>query len=85
MAKLKASRRNAMPNSEFALPGKGEGAKGKGAGSYPIPDAAHARNALARGAQHASASELATIKRKVHAKFPGIGKDHHFAYQRPEV
>jgi hypothetical protein len=83
MAKITTSRRNALPSSDFALPGKGEGSKGKGAGSYPIPDAAHARNALARGAQHASPSELATIKRKVHARFPGIGKDHHFAHHRP--
>ena len=85
MARITTAGRNALPSTDFALPGKGEGSKGKGAGSYPIPDAAHARNALARGAQHASPSELAMIKRKVHAKFPGIGKDHHFAHQRPAV
>jgi hypothetical protein len=33
-----------------------------------------ARNALARGAQNASPSELAKIKRKVHSKYPGIGQ-----------
>jgi hypothetical protein len=85
MAKITAARRNALPSSSFALPGKGEGPEGKGSGSYPIPDAAHARNALARGAQHASRSELATIKRKVHAKFPGIGGDHKFAHARPHT
>jgi hypothetical protein len=69
---LSAADRRKMPSGEFALPGHGEGPGGKGAGAYPIPDEAHARNALARGAQHASSAELATIKRKVHEKFPGI-------------
>lgn len=64
-----------MPKSEFALPGKGEGPKGSGAGSYPIPDKNHARNALARVAQHGSPSEQATVRRKVHAKYPDIGHD----------
>jgi hypothetical protein len=83
MAKITAAKRNALPSSDFALPGKGEGTKGKGSGSYPIDTPGRARNALARGAQHASPSELATIKRKVHAKYPSIGKDHHFAHARP--
>jgi hypothetical protein len=61
-----------MPGTEFALPGHGEGPGGRGAGAYPIDTEGRARNALARGAQHASPSELATIKRKVHAKYPGI-------------
>ena len=69
---LTASARQSMPKSDFALPGKGEGPKGAGAGSYPIDTEARARNALARGAQHASPAERATIKRKVHAKYPGI-------------
>jgi hypothetical protein len=51
-----------LPASDFALPG----------GRYPIEDASHARNALARAAQHASPSEQATIRRKVKARFPGI-------------
>jgi hypothetical protein len=72
MADLTAKKRNKLPSSSFALPGKGEGPKGKGSGSYPIPDEAHARAALSRGAQHASPAEQATIKRKVAAKFPGI-------------
>ena len=72
MAKLSARQRQKMPSSNFALPGKGEGKSGKGAGSYPIPDEAHARNALARVAQHGSAQEQATVKRKVAAKYPGI-------------
>jgi hypothetical protein len=74
MAILSTAARKKMPSKSFALPGKGEGAGGKGAGSYPIPDRAHARAALSRGAQHASPEQLKTIKAKVHAKFPGIGK-----------
>lgn len=72
MAKLTAKQRQSMPSKSFALPGKGEGKGGKGAGSYPIPDKSHARNALARAAQHASPSQQATIRSKVKAKFPGI-------------
>jgi hypothetical protein len=69
---ITTAQRKALPSGEFALPGKGTGAGGKGPGSYPIDTPARARNALARGAQHASPGELATIKRKVHAKYPGI-------------
>lgn len=38
---------------------------------YPIHDQAHARNALARASGKA---EESTVRRAVHAKFPGIGK-----------
>jgi len=74
---LSAAKRRSMPSSEFALPGKGEGPGGKGAGAYPIDTAARARNALARGAQHASPGELATIKRKVKSRYPGIKVANH--------
>jgi|SRR6516162_2372321 len=69
---LSAKQRQALPRSSFALPGQGKGPKGAGSGSYPIPDKAHARAALSRGAQHASPAQLATIRRKVKAKFPGM-------------
>ena len=69
---LTAKARQDMPRSDFALPGKGEGKKGAGSGSYPIPDEGHARAALSRGAANASPSELAEIKRKVHEKFPDM-------------
>jgi hypothetical protein len=75
--KLSAKEREDMPKSDFALPGKGEGPKGAGSGSYPIPDASHARNALARVAQHGSPAERAEVRAKVHRKFPGIGKSLH--------
>ena len=71
MAKLSASQRQSLPKSDFALPGKGSGPKGAGSGSYPIPDASHARNALARSSGKPEASGAAA---KVHAKFPGLAK-----------
>jgi len=75
MAKLTAKGRQALPRSDFALPGKGTGPKGAGSGSYPVPDASHARNALSRVAQQGSSAEKAKVRAKVKAKFPGIGKD----------
>src|SRR5215471_20879346 len=72
MAELTTERRKKLRSSQFALPGKGEGPEGKGAGSYPIPDEAHARNALARVSQHGTPEEKATVRRKVKAKFPNI-------------
>ena len=74
MAKLTTAARKKLPSKSFALPGKGKGPSGKGAGSYPIPDKSHARNALSRVAQHGTPSEKATVRAKVKAKFPGIGK-----------
>lgn len=74
MAKLTTKARKALPSSSFALPGKGTGPSGKGPGSYPIPDKAHARNALARVSQHGSSAEKAKVRAKVHAKYPDIGE-----------
>lgn len=65
MAKLTSRGRKRMKASSFALPSKRK---------YPINDKKHARNALARVAQHGTASEKATVRRKVHRKFPSIGK-----------
>lgn len=76
---MSAKERQALPRSDFALPGKGEGPKGAGAGSYPIPDVNHARNALARVAQHGSSAEKAAVRAKVREKFPNI---HQRAEQR---
>lgn len=64
MAKLTAHARNQIAAKNFALPGR----------RYPIEDANHARNALARVSQHGTPAEKATVRRKVHAKYPGIGK-----------
>lgn len=69
---LSAKQRQDLPKNDFALPGKGEGPKGAGAGSYPIPDESHARNALARVAQHGTPEEKARVRAAVKRKFPGI-------------
>ncbi len=60
--KLSSKARMALPNSTFALPGR----------KYPLNNASHARNALARASQFASPEEQAEIKRKVKSKYPGI-------------
>jgi hypothetical protein len=76
---LTSGARDAMPSSDFALPGRGEGPKGKGSGSYPIPDESHARNALAR----ASGKPVeAKVRAAVHRKFPDIGKANSDAAKR---
>ncbi len=69
MAKLSYKQRKKLPKKSFVFPGKAPGG-----GSYPIPDKAHARNALARVAQHGSPTEKKAVRAKVHRKFPGIGK-----------
>jgi hypothetical protein len=60
MAKLTAKARNHLASSTFAGPDR----------SYPIPDASHARNALARASGKPVAPE---VRAAVHRKFPGIG------------
>ena len=72
MARLTTRQRDKMPAKDFALPGRGKGPKGKGAGAYPIEDARHARSALSRVSAHGTSAEKATVRRKVEAKFPGI-------------
>jgi hypothetical protein len=61
MSKIK--NRNRMKSSTFALPKERK---------YPIPDASHARNALARVAQNGTASEKRRVRAAVHRKFPSI-------------
>lgn len=59
MAKLTAKSRKAIPTSEFAGPDR----------SYPIENASHARNALAR----ASGKPVdAQVRAAVERKYPGI-------------
>lgn len=72
MAVLTTKARKAMPTKSFALPAKREGGKG----GYPIPDKAHARNALSRVSQFGSSAEKTTVRAKVRAKYPTIGKMH---------
>lgn len=62
--KLTSKARNALASKSFALPGR----------RYPIEDASHARNALARVSQHGSSSEKAKVRAAVHKRYPSIGK-----------
>lgn len=67
MAKLTAKKRNALPADDFGEPGSRK---------YPMPDANHARNALARASQavkagRMSASEAGKIKAKANRKLRG--------------
>lgn len=62
MTKLTSSKRNELPDSKFAGPNR----------SYPIEDASHARNALARVSQHGYPELKAKVRAAVHKKFPNI-------------
>jgi hypothetical protein len=57
--------RKKLSKKTFALPGKRK---------YPIPDKAHARNALARVEQNGTPAEKKKVKAAVKKRFPGIGK-----------
>ena len=57
---MTAKARNKLPKSEFGLPGRR---------AYPMPDKAHARNALARASQQVKAGNLsASAAAKIRAK-----------------
>ena len=60
---LTALGRKRIKEKNFALPG----------GRYPIHDRSHARNALARVAQHGTPAEKAKVRAAVARKYPGIG------------
>ena len=72
---LNAAERRALPDKEFALPGKGKGPEGKQAGSYPIPDKTHARMALAMVAKHGTPEKKEKVRAAVAKKFPGIQQE----------
>jgi len=66
MAVLSTAERKKLPAKDFALPGD----------RYPIHDESHARNALARVAQHGTPEEKAKVRAAVHRKYPNIGQEH---------
>ena len=74
MAKLTAARRRNIPKSQTAVPGKAKSKSGGGAvsGSYPIPDLAHARNALARSSGKPVEGQ---VRAAVYRKFPQLKKN----------
>lgn len=62
MADLTTKKRNSLPKSSFGEPGERK---------YPMPDASHARNALARVSQqlkkgNISSSAAAKVRAKAH-------------------
>ncbi len=68
MAKLSAAQRKALPASSFGVASKAKTPSGKAAaGSFPIPDKAHATAAL-RMINHAPASQRPAIRAKANAK-----------------
>ena len=58
--------RKKLKKSSFALPDEEK---------YPIPDITHARNALARVAQHGSEAEQKKVRAAVENKYPSLKKD----------
>lgn len=66
MAKLTSKQRKAIPKSKFAVP-----EKAPKSGSYPINDASHARNALARSSGKPIA---ARVRAAVARQYPGMVK-----------
>jgi hypothetical protein len=61
---LSSKDRKKLSKKSFALPDKRK---------YPIPDEAHARNALARVAQNGTPAEQKKVKAAVKKRFPDIG------------
>lgn len=62
MARLTSAQRRKIPSKDFAGPDR----------SYPINDASHARNALARVSQHGTPALKSRVKSAVKKKYPGI-------------
>ena len=67
MGKLSMRMRKSLSSSQFANP-----SKAPSSGSYPIPDASHARNALARVSQFGSSALKAKVRGAVMKKFKTI-------------
>lgn len=68
MAKLSTKERKALPDTAFALPNR----------RYPIHNASHARNALARVSEFGSEREKVLVKAAIHRKYPSM---HAFSYK----
>lgn len=63
MSVLTAKKRKSLGVKSFAIPGSRK---------FPIHDAAHARNALARVAQHGTPTEKRIVRAAVKRRFPNI-------------
>tara|TARA_R100000808_G_C2012621_1_gene64479 strand:+ start:89 stop:334 length:246 start_codon:yes stop_codon:yes gene_type:complete len=63
MAELTTKQRNDLPDSDFVFPEERK---------YPINDESHARNALARVAQHGTPAEQKKVRDAVFKRYPDI-------------
>ena len=64
VGELSENKREDLPAKEFGLPEKAKTkAQKRESGNYPMPDAAHARNAKARAAQQEQAGNLTKAER----------------------
>lgn len=63
MAVLTAKQRNALKDSDFAIPERR---------AYPIHDELHARNALQRVSQHGTPEEKRRVKAAVRRRYPDM-------------
>ncbi|MEP6648371.1 MAG: DUF6582 domain-containing protein [Lapillicoccus sp.] len=61
-----SANRKKLKKSSFALPDEEK---------YPIPDIDHARNALARVAQHGTPAEQKKVRAAVEKKYPSLKDD----------
>ncbi|HVD21831.1 MAG TPA: DUF6582 domain-containing protein [Lapillicoccus sp.] len=61
-----ADNRNKLKDESFAMPDQRK---------YPIPDIEHARNALARVAQHGTAEEQKKVRTAVEKRYPSLKND----------
>ena len=64
MARLTSAARGKLKGSSFAGPNR----------SYPIENPSHARAALSMVSRYGSPAVKAEVRRKVAARYPGIGK-----------
>lgn len=65
MAILTSKQRKRLKSTTFALPKERK---------YPLTDLTHARNALARVAQHGTPEEKKKVKAAVYKKYPSLKK-----------
>ena len=66
MAELSGKDRKRLPDEDFAEPEERK---------YPIEDEAHARNALARVAQHGTKEEQEAVRKRVEERYPDLEQD----------
>lgn len=69
MAPLSAARRNALPDSKFAIPAS---QSKTGDPAYPIDTQARGRAALARVAANGTSAEQRKVRAAVRRRYPGM-------------